>query len=374
MKTYTFRVALRGMAGVWRDLELSADHTLEDLHLAIQDAFDFDNDHLYSFFMNNRAWDRSSEYHLTEGVGPWDDFDIDDFGEDFDDSDDAVEGAVSIIMPGEAGTPAPADALTSELMDKLIEESAKEAGIPVEEFRQMVADMEAIFNMIGEEEEGRDVRAAVIDGLGLKKGKKFLYLFDYGDEWRFEVRVAAINPKAEEGDYPRLVASKGDAPPQYPDWNDEDDSDDEDDSYDPDAEAAAIASQPLPVVEYPPHGKITPELKAQISRHCQAFMYRAFWPRLRTRMTSSGAPLLYTLYTHWHGRHCYLNALPRMLIFGTDAAQQPVNMSPARLKYESDGRFRLSYGDAKSKWHETHDNLTLDECFAIIERDERFWP
>ncbi len=35
MKTYTFRVAPRGMTGIWRDLELRADQTLEDLHLAI---------------------------------------------------------------------------------------------------------------------------------------------------------------------------------------------------------------------------------------------------------------------------------------------------------------------------------------------------
>lgn len=49
MKTYTFHVALPGTGRTWRKLELLADQTLEDLHLAIQDAFEFDNDHLYSF-------------------------------------------------------------------------------------------------------------------------------------------------------------------------------------------------------------------------------------------------------------------------------------------------------------------------------------
>src|SRR5205823_6472601 len=48
--------------------ELRADHTLHDLHLAIQSAFGLDDDHAYAFFLNNRAWDRTFQYgssHLT---------------------------------------------------------------------------------------------------------------------------------------------------------------------------------------------------------------------------------------------------------------------------------------------------------------------
>ena len=45
--------------------------TLHSLHLAIQDAFEFDNDHLYSFFMSGKAWDQSTEYKLAEGQDPW---------------------------------------------------------------------------------------------------------------------------------------------------------------------------------------------------------------------------------------------------------------------------------------------------------------
>lgn len=45
---YTFKVSL-GKA-LWRKIGLSHEHTLEDLHEAIQYAFDFDNDHLYAFY------------------------------------------------------------------------------------------------------------------------------------------------------------------------------------------------------------------------------------------------------------------------------------------------------------------------------------
>jgi hypothetical protein len=48
-----------------------------------------------------------------------------------------------------------------------------------------------------------------------------LYLFDYGDEWRFCVQVHAINPDAPKADYPRLVESVGKAPSQYRGWHDE---------------------------------------------------------------------------------------------------------------------------------------------------------
>jgi hypothetical protein len=66
VKTFTFRVCLQGYPKVWRDLELAEDQTLEDLHLAIQEAFRWMDDHLYSFFMSDRAWDKN-----TEIGSPW---------------------------------------------------------------------------------------------------------------------------------------------------------------------------------------------------------------------------------------------------------------------------------------------------------------
>jgi hypothetical protein len=52
--TYTVKVSLRKR--LERTIVLSSEHTLEDLHEAIQDAFEFDRDHLYAFFTDGIPW------------------------------------------------------------------------------------------------------------------------------------------------------------------------------------------------------------------------------------------------------------------------------------------------------------------------------
>lgn len=52
-QTIIFKVMFKYRKGVWRKIELKATDTLEDLHDAIQGAIGWDNDHLYSFFMDN---------------------------------------------------------------------------------------------------------------------------------------------------------------------------------------------------------------------------------------------------------------------------------------------------------------------------------
>jgi hypothetical protein len=42
---------------------------LQSLHYAIQDAVDFDADHLYSFFMSGQAWDEETEYASPHAQG-----------------------------------------------------------------------------------------------------------------------------------------------------------------------------------------------------------------------------------------------------------------------------------------------------------------
>lgn len=69
--SYIFQVSLA--KNVWRKIKVSFNHSLEDLHLAIQDAFDFDNDHLYSFFMDGKRYSRNA-YHSPMGdEGPFTD-------------------------------------------------------------------------------------------------------------------------------------------------------------------------------------------------------------------------------------------------------------------------------------------------------------
>jgi len=129
---YIFKVSLK--RGLWRRIKISSTNTLLDLHQIIQNAFDFDDDHLYAFFMSGQPWSKPKFTHP----------------QDYD-------------------------------------------GIPVTEVK------------IGE--------------LGLKKGQEILYLFDYGDEWRFSVKLEKINTK-EELVESEIIDEKGDAPEQYPDFFD----------------------------------------------------------------------------------------------------------------------------------------------------------
>ena len=54
-----------------------------------------------------------------------------------------------------------------------------------------------------------------IGSLALHPGQKFLYLFDYGDEWWHEVELIGINEKVPRVSYPRVVKKQGKSPPQY---------------------------------------------------------------------------------------------------------------------------------------------------------------
>lgn len=56
--------------------------------------------------------------------------------------------------------------------------------------------------------------ASKIDGLGLKIGQTFEYLFDYGDMWWHEGTVEQIAAVSRPR-YPERVASHGQSPPQY---------------------------------------------------------------------------------------------------------------------------------------------------------------
>jgi hypothetical protein len=56
-------------------------------------------------------------------------------------------------------------------------------------------------------------------------GHTMVFLFDYDDDWRFRVSLKARNTKQAKVRYPRVVATRGDAPSQYPDPDDIDDDD-----------------------------------------------------------------------------------------------------------------------------------------------------
>jgi hypothetical protein len=58
-----FEAELVGHRGLRRTIAVAADQTLEDLHGALREAFEWWDEHLYSFWLDGKFWgDRESEY------------------------------------------------------------------------------------------------------------------------------------------------------------------------------------------------------------------------------------------------------------------------------------------------------------------------
>jgi len=62
--TFTFKVAIDG---TWRTISLSGKNTLDDLHLAIQEVYNFKDDHLYSFSFDPQRLHPKKSYHSPDG-------------------------------------------------------------------------------------------------------------------------------------------------------------------------------------------------------------------------------------------------------------------------------------------------------------------
>lgn len=129
---YTFKVSLSKRC--WRKINTSHRHSLHDLHLVIQEAFDFDNDHLYAFYVG-----------------------------------------------GTRRTGKPIYCSDAEHGEKTAEETT-------------------------------------IEDMGLYKGQKFYYLFDFGDMWEFEIELIKIEKSIPLPMKPVIIEIKGESPEQYGGW------------------------------------------------------------------------------------------------------------------------------------------------------------
>lgn len=130
-KTYIFKVKLKYNKRVYRSIEILGNQTLDQLHGVILKAFDFDGDHLYSFFMNNKPWSSLSYEYCSP------------------------------------------------------------------------------------RSEGNHADKILIKQLSLTSKQKFLYLYDYGDEWKFEVEFRENGIMEETKKYPRVISGVGKSPEQY---------------------------------------------------------------------------------------------------------------------------------------------------------------
>jgi len=63
-QTYVFRAALVGFPQVRRTITVRDDLTLVDLHYALQSAFGWDDDHLYSFWLDGSFWASEDEHYM----------------------------------------------------------------------------------------------------------------------------------------------------------------------------------------------------------------------------------------------------------------------------------------------------------------------
>ena len=52
--SYVFKVSF--VHGVWRKIQVPSEYSLDILHLAILESYNFEDDHLYAFFMDNILW------------------------------------------------------------------------------------------------------------------------------------------------------------------------------------------------------------------------------------------------------------------------------------------------------------------------------
>ena len=124
------------------ELQIPESASLMDLHEAIQEAVDFDNDHLFEFYSGRNERNRKIVYGRDE---------------------DSWE-----------------------------------------------TDLDVYYEIFLE------------DIYPLPEKCKLYYLFDFGDSWHFEISKQRKKPIFDlKAKYPRVVASKGTKPEQYPDCEDE---------------------------------------------------------------------------------------------------------------------------------------------------------
>ena len=67
MNVYRFRVLLQhDDEDIFRDIDLLPSNNLQDLHKSIQDAFEFDDSQMASFYLSNDEWEKGEELTLFD--------------------------------------------------------------------------------------------------------------------------------------------------------------------------------------------------------------------------------------------------------------------------------------------------------------------
>lgn len=75
----------------------------------------------------------------------------------------------------------------------------------------------------GDKRNALSVRLTKIKEVWPKIGDKMMFLFDYGDDWRFIVEKIGEGEKDKNKKYPLIFDKKGESPEQYPEWEEPED-------------------------------------------------------------------------------------------------------------------------------------------------------
>lgn len=80
-----------------------------------------------------------------------------------------------------------------------------------------------LFTDIGEptSDDALGVETVSVDTAFPKVGTRMTLLFDYGDEWLFDVELIGVGQTEPHVRYPRLLRQRGEAPEQYPNYEDD---------------------------------------------------------------------------------------------------------------------------------------------------------
>jgi hypothetical protein len=84
-----------------------------------------------------------------------------------------------------------------------------------------------LFVDMGEQTTGKSVRKTRVADAFPDVGHTMLFMFDYGDDWRFVVEVIGRGEKAAKTPYPKVLKTVGQAPKQYGTWDEDDEEEDE---------------------------------------------------------------------------------------------------------------------------------------------------
>jgi len=72
-----------------------------------------------------------------------------------------------------------------------------------------------LFTDMGEGDGARSVKRTKIRDAFPAVGGAMTFLYDYGDEWQFRIKLVGLGQKTPKIRYPRVLTSKGEAPVQY---------------------------------------------------------------------------------------------------------------------------------------------------------------